>query len=292
MGKKKQKRSENTYQKINTLFKRDINNIIMPYDGFVDPAFEWLKDCKFECSEKVDGTNVRFEVISSPEFEDDIIIGATFTVQYKGKTDNANLPKMLEKFMKETYTEEVIFNALGIKKFVPVSEFEAHKWGVWGVVNEHTVFTPVFSCVPKMYTIYGEGYGVKIQAAGGNYLKDSNKVIGFDVKVSRFDGSEIYLLNKNRDDIMNKMGMPIVPTIGYFTIQEAIDYVKKGFVSVVAENNKNFIAEGLVCKSPIGLKNRQGQRIIFKVKTCDWNKYFNRYNTYDKVEQIPNPEYK
>ena len=157
----KQKRSENTYQKINTLFKRDINNIIMPYDGFVDPAFEWLKDCKFECSEKVDGTNVRFEVISSPEFEDDIIIGATFTVQYKGKTDNANLPKMLEKFMKETYTEEVIFNALGIKKFVPVSEFEAHKWGVWGVVNEHTIFTPVFSCVPKMYTIFGEGCCVK-----------------------------------------------------------------------------------------------------------------------------------
>ena len=288
----KQKRSENTYQKINTLFKRDINNIIMPYDGFVDPALEWLKDCKFECSEKVDGTNVRFEVISTPEFKDDIddiFIGATFTVQYKGKTDNTNLPKMLEKFMKETYTEEVIFNALGIKKFVPVSEFEERKWGV---VDKNNVFTPMFSCVPKMYTIYGEGYGVKIQAAGGNYLKDSNKVIGFDVKVSRFDGSEVYLLNENRDNIMNKMNMPIVPTIGYFTIQEAIDYVKNGFVSVVAENNKNFIAEGLVCKSPVGLKNRQGQRIIFKVKTCDWNKYFNRYNTYDKVEQIPNPEYK
>ena len=74
-------------------------------------------------------------------------------------------------------------------------------------------------------------------------------------------------------------------------IQEAIDYVKRGFVSHVAENNKGFIAEGLVCKSPVGLKNRQGQRIIFKVKTCDWNKYFNRYGTYDKVDQKPNTLY-
>lgn len=31
----KQKRSENTYQKINTIFKRDINNIIMPYDNLL-----------------------------------------------------------------------------------------------------------------------------------------------------------------------------------------------------------------------------------------------------------------
>ena len=57
------------------------------------------------------------------------------------------------------------------------------------------------------------------------------------------------------------------------------------------ENNKAFIAEGLVCKSPVGLKNRQGQRIIFKVKTCDWNKYFNRYGTYNKVDQKPNTLY-
>ena len=33
----KQKRSPNTYQKIDTIFKRDINNIIMPFDGLVSP---------------------------------------------------------------------------------------------------------------------------------------------------------------------------------------------------------------------------------------------------------------
>ena len=289
MSKRKQERSKNTYQKINTLFKRDVNNIIMPYEDFVDPAFEWLKDCKFECSEKVDGTNVRFEVSSMPKYENDELVGVSFSVEYKGKTDNAVLPKMLEDFMKTTYTPDVIFNGLGIKEFVPVSEFFEHNWLALDEKTKDAI--PDINRVPKMYTIYGEGYGAKIQACGSQYLKDSNKVIGFDVKVTSNNGDELYLLNKNRDEIMNKMGMPIVPTIGYFTIQEAINYVKRGFVSHVAENNKGFIAEGLVCKSPVGLKNRQGQRIIFKVKTCDWNKYFNRYGTYDKVDQKPNTLY-
>ena len=289
MSKRKQERSKNTYQKINTLFKRDVNNIIMPYEDFVDPAFEWLKDCKFECSEKVDGTNVRFEVSSMPKYENDELVGVSFSVEYKGKTDNAVIPKMLEDFMKTTYTPDVIFNGLGIKEFVPVSEFFEHNWLAIDEKTKDAI--PDINRVPKMYTIYGEGYGAKIQACGSQYLKDSNKVIGFDVKVTSNNGDELYLLNKNRDEIMNKMGMPIVPTIGYFTIQEAINYVKRGFVSHVAENNKGFIAEGLVCKSPVGLKNRQGQRIIFKVKTCDWNKYFNRYGTYDKVDQKPNTLY-
>lgn len=289
MSKRKQERSKNTYQKINTLFKRDVNNIIMPYEDFVDPAFEWLKDCKFECSEKVDGTNVRFEVSSVPKYENDELIGVSFSVEYKGKTDNAVIPKMLEEFMKTTYTPDVIFNGLGIKEFVPVSEFFEHNWLALDEKSKEAI--PDINRVPKMYTIYGEGYGAKIQACGSQYLEDSNKVIGFDVKVTYNNGDELYLLSKNRDEIMNKMGMPIVPTIGYFTIQEAINYVKRGFVSHVAENNKGFIAEGLVCKSPVGLKNRQGQRIIFKVKTCDWNKYFNRYGTYDKVDQKPNTLY-
>ena len=38
----KQKRSENTYQKINTLYKRDINNIIMQHYEWSCPEFEYL----------------------------------------------------------------------------------------------------------------------------------------------------------------------------------------------------------------------------------------------------------
>lgn len=277
----KQKRSKNTYQKINTIFKRDTNNIIMPYSGLVDPVLEFLQDCKFECSEKVDGTNVRFEVVTIPivsDNEDEIVVGVGFDVYYKGKTDNANLPKLLEQFMKETYPPSVILSALGLKECISTEEFGEYGW------NDLTD-------IPAMYTIYGEGYGVKIQGCGGNYLKDSNKVIGFDVKVTSRSGKEIYLLNENRDAIMNNMNMPIVPTIGYFTIKEAIEFVQKGFKSRVAESNPEFLAEGLVCKTPNGLLDRQGNRIVFKVKTCDWDKYYAKYGTYDQVEQEANNKY-
>lgn len=39
------------YQKINTLFMRDENNIIIP-DMFTCPEFEYLKDLKWEATEK------------------------------------------------------------------------------------------------------------------------------------------------------------------------------------------------------------------------------------------------
>ena len=52
------------YQKIQTLFKRDEKNIIIP-DQFTYPEFEVLKDLKWECTEKIDGTNIRIELVSS-----------------------------------------------------------------------------------------------------------------------------------------------------------------------------------------------------------------------------------
>ena len=98
-----QKRSENTYQKINTIFKRDANNIIMPYNEFAIPELEWLRNCKFDATEKIDGTNIRIEVI--PTITDDGSL-ITFEVAYKGKTDNADMPKHLDAFLKETYPED------------------------------------------------------------------------------------------------------------------------------------------------------------------------------------------
>jgi hypothetical protein len=285
-----QTRSVNTYQKINTLFKRDKYNIIMPYDGYVDEVFEVLKDIKWDSEEKIDGTSTRIEVSSTIIYDDSkamqgIIapIGVTFSLEYKGKTDNAQIPPMLLSHLKANYPKEVVFEALGIKENVPVEEWEEHKWGT---TNEKTgVFTPDPDKIPKLYTIYGEGYGPKIQA-GGNYIKEGNSFIGFDVKVN-----DLYLLRPNRDEILKKMHCPIVPFIGQFTIEEAIEYVKKGFVSKIAVANPNYLAEGLVLRTSCGLKDRRGNRIIVKIKTCDWNKYYAKYGTYDKVDQEPNEHY-
>ena len=70
------------------------------------------------------------------------------------------------------------------------------------------------------------------------------------------------------------------------SIDEAIEFVRKGFKSTIAEN-KEYLAEGLVLTSPYGIKNRKGERIIFKIKHKDFAKYKSYYGTDGPVEQIP-----
>ena len=161
----KQKRSENTYQKINTIFMRDAKNVIMPYEPFTEPEFEYLRSLKWRGEEKIDGTNMRIEVKSSIEYkqeyesnielvETDEPIGVRFDVRIAGKTDNAQIPKNLLKHMEEKYPKEKVLAALGLKEFIPVDEWETeHNW---------------LSCdqIPKLYTIYGEGYGAGLSMWG------------------------------------------------------------------------------------------------------------------------------
>ena len=195
----KQKRSENTYQKINTIFMRDAKNVIMPYEPFVKPEFEYLRGLKWRGEEKVDGTNLRIEVtkeqmiagINAPAGQGNT--GVKFKVRIAGKTDNAQIPKNLLKHMQEKYPDEKVFAALGLKEFIPIDEWEEHKWNS-------------YEDIPNMYTIYGEGYGAGIQS-GGWYIKDGNEFIVFDVKVNN-----LYLKTDARDEIATKLGAPIVHT--------------------------------------------------------------------------------
>ena len=273
----KQKRSENTYQKINTIFMRDAKNVIMPYDSFTEPEFEYLRGLKWRGEEKIDGTNMRIEVTKVPIWDGGIegstINGVKFNVRIAGKTDNAQIPKNLLKHMQDKYPNEKVLAALGLKEFIPIYEWEM----------EHNWLT--YEQIPDIYTIYGEGYGEGIQS-GGWYIKGGNEFIVFDVKVN-----DIYLKTEARDEIATKLGAPIVPLIGYFTLDEAIDFVRKGFRSVVAENPEVKMAEGLVLRTDLGLRNRMGKRLIVKVKYEDFQKYRNVYGTDDPVEQPRNEKY-
>lgn len=278
-----QKRSENTYQKINTIFMRDAKNVIMPYDGFTEPEFEYLRGLKWRGECKIDGTNMRIEVTKAEVWDDPMepskLEGVEFTVRFAGKTDNAQIPPKLQKFMEENYPDEKVFAALGLKKFIPVEEWVEHKW----VTSDG--ITPSYDAIPEIYTIYGEGYGAGIQKAGGNYISNGVGFIVFDVKVN-----DIYLLTSARDEIATKLGAPIVPFMGYFTIDEAIDFVRKGFKTGLWDN-KDFIEEGLVLRTDLGLRNRMGKRLIVKVKYEDFQKYRNVYGTDEKVDQPKNEKY-
>lgn len=115
-------------------------------------------------------------------------------------------------------------------------------------------------------TLYGEGYGAKIQK-GVNYISNDVNFILFDVKIGKW-----WLDRESIKDIADKLGINAVPLMGYMTIPEAIEYVKKGFKSTIAEN-KDYDAEGLVLKAPCGLLKRDGERLITKIKTVDFRKY-------------------
>ena len=86
----------------------------------------------------------------------------------------------------------------------------------------------------------------------------------FDVKIGN-----VWLTREACEDIAARLGIKIVPLIGEMSIPEAIEFVKVGFKSRIAEN-KDYDAEGLVLKAPLGLLDRRGERIITKIKTCDF----------------------
>lgn len=108
--------------------------------------------------------------------------------------------------------------------------------------------------------LFGEGYGPGIQN-GGNYRQDLSFVL-FDVNVQDW-----WLLRENIVAVASGLGIDVVPTLGCFTIQQAIDLVTEGHAS---EWGHNFIAEGLVGKPPMGLLGRDGSRLMVKIKTKDF----------------------
>lgn len=227
------------YPKIQTIFKRDKYNIIIPND-YTRPEFEWLKDCKFRCEEKIDGTNIRVEI--------DITDDGSLTYEFAGRTNRAIIPThLLEKL-------NILFTQARLK-----STFEEQK-------NCHI-------------TLYGEGYGYKIQSGGG-YIKNDVNFILFDVKVDSW-----WLDREKVEDIARKLGIEVVPIVGYMTIAEACRFVQTSFKSLIAED-KNLDAEGLVLKTPGNLLMRNGERIILKVKSTDFRKFKEKYGPVSYVQGV------
>ena len=175
------------YQKIQTIFKRDKYNIIIPGD-YTKPEFEWLKDCKFRCEEKIDGTNIRVEI--------DITEDGSLTYEFAGRTSRAIIPThLLEKL-------GILFTQARLK----------------------SVFDEQRNC---HITLYGEGYGHKIQS-GGRYIKDDVSFILFDIMVGNW-----WLQREKVDEIARKLGIKTVPIVGYMTIAEACRFVESGFKSLI-----------------------------------------------------------
>lgn len=112
----------------------------------------------------------------------------------------------------------------------------------------------------KPVVLYGEGYGARIQKGGGNYRPDQAFIL-FDVLIDGW-----WLMRPDVEGIAATMGLEIVPHIFTGRVAKAITLVEAGEHSFFGD----FLSEGLVGKPPLGIHGRDGDRLMMKVKTCDF----------------------
>lgn len=114
---------------------------------------------------------------------------------------------------------------------------------------------------PDGACLYGEGYGAGIQKGGGNYSPTSEFVL-FDVLVGRW-----WLEQGNVEEIAKILDIEIAPFVGSGNLGDMINLVSHDLISSWG----NFQAEGIVARPGIELFGRNGERIITKLKTKDFN---------------------
>ncbi len=180
------------------------------------PELEFLSEVEWVFTEKIDGTNIR-------------VIWDGHKPEFRGRTDNAQLPPKLLKALEEMFPEELLEQTFG----------------------------------PNSATLYGEGYGAGIQKGGGNYLA-GNSFILFDVYIGGW-----WLERKSVSEIAASLGIDQVPLAYRGTLVEAVEAMAKyEYFSQTAEVHE-MIGEGWVGTPAVPMFNRKGERIIVKLKTKD-----------------------
>jgi len=101
------------YHKIDSLFERDRGTKKLLVGQFKDPTIEYLKDCVWQFTEKVDGTNIR-------------IFWDGHRVSFGGRTDKAELPQHLVARLEQLFSgetnEEVFEQLFGEKEAILFGE--------------------------------------------------------------------------------------------------------------------------------------------------------------------------
>lgn len=115
----------------------------------------------------------------------------------------------------------------------------------------------------KQVVFYGEGYGAKIQKGGGNYIPDGVSFIMFDIYLPE---SNLWLRRDAVEDIGRTFGVDVVPIVYRGNLAGAVEFVKSHPMSTIGTAEM----EGIVCKPAYELLDRNGDRIIVKIKWEDF----------------------
>jgi len=217
------------YPKIDTLFSRGDNHQITQERR--RPEFSIIP--RWLATEKIDGTNVRITL------HRDIAHPQRWKVLIQGRTDTGQLHPTLRGFLDNWFS---------------VERMET----VWQEGRGEYEFT-----------LFGEGYGAKIQNGGdyrGQQLPPSFRL--FDVLVSE----QFWLSRANVEDVARKLHVEPVPLIDedLISVESVMLKVGEGFASLVAKaEGGERKAEGIVAFTDPPLFNTKGQRVMWKLKTKD-----------------------
>ena len=151
-------------------------------------------------------------------------------VTFGGRTDRAQIPAHLVNKLTEIFLNE------------ETEQLFEQKFGEMEVI------------------LFGEGYGAKIQAGGGDYRPDVGFIL-FDVLIV---GN--YQSRETVEDIAKAFGLEIVPIVLRGTIQEAVDFIKTQPNSTIGVAKM----EGVVGRPKVELQDRVGKRLIVKIKCRDF----------------------
>ena len=236
------------YSKIETLYERNTERredglkpgALLPELKLKNPLYGAIKEWVW--TEKIDGTNMRVEwdpackMLETPDGSE-----TTPVLTIGGKSDKAQINAHLYERMLKLFTPD---------KLVEVFP-------------------------DKSVTLYGEGYGAGIQKVGGSYRTDKDFIL-FDIFLHYADNpmGGWWLSDENMRGVAGKLGIEVVPLVGVWSLEEAAEYVRKGFKSKIGIAD----AEGLVGRTVGTLFDRRGHRLITKIKTVDFDPNA-KYNT-------------
>lgn len=159
-----------------------------------------------------------------------------------GKTENANINAELMNVLKKKISVETL-----TKVFPPKYDENGNE-------------------IPFNVIIYGEGYGRKVQSVGPRYIPNGHDFRIFDINIDGW-----WLETEAVEEICNQLGVEMPVSYGTMTLAEAEKMVIKGWNDPIAQDSTLPI-EGLVLRPTVQLFNKKGERVMVKIKTCDYRK--------------------
>jgi len=126
------------------------------------------------------------------------------------------------------------------------------------LVSDIGLWRAVFGETPA--TVYGEGYGAKIQN-GGNYRPDQDLIV-FDIRIGHW-----WLRREEVHGITARLGLWTVPWMYSETLTQAIERVQE---CRLRSCWTKVAIEGIVGVPAVDLFTRRGDRIITKLKVKDF----------------------